>query len=131
MKPTNSDLIGSIRSSRLPYFDTASQQMKYKSRPILILSVENERGQTDLTAIPLSKISDKRRIISDYDVKIERQVYPLLRLNESISYFRTSKVTTIHSNNIGVGEISNVKKIYPDLFNDIIKKVKKYVDGIG
>jgi len=105
--------------------------LAFKNRPILVLKVENEYGNTDVTAIPVSKVTDAKRIIVGYDIKVEKQKYPLLNLKENVSYFRTSKVTTINSGSIGAKHISNLRKEYPALFDEIVNKVKNHINKIG
>ena len=131
MKFSNKAMLGTIRSSRYPYYDSNSNMIAFKNRPILILKVENEYGNTDVTAIPVSKISDDKRIIVGYDIKVEKHKYPLLNLKENVSYIRTSKVTTINSGSIGVNHISDLRKEYPALFDEIVNKVKHHINKIG
>ena len=130
MYTNNSRLVGTIRNTRFPYWDRNKQKLGYKGRPVLILSVENEMGKTDLTTIPVSKISDKRRIIKDSDIKIERAQYPLLKWREDISYLRTSKITTINLGEVDRWEISDLKTHYPKLFENVLSEVKQFVNNL-
>ena len=44
--------MGSIRISRMPYYDSASQRVKYKGRPILLLKAEKGIGESDFSILP-------------------------------------------------------------------------------
>ena len=64
----NSSLVGTIKSSRMPYYDVSTSSIKYKARPVLILKAENESGFSDFTVLPISSISNKKNIDPKFDV---------------------------------------------------------------
>lgn len=115
-------MIGKIAVTVFQYYNTQQQRMSFKRRPMLIIgSADSE----DYIALPISKISDSKRIDGLYDIKVENVHFPNLLLKESISYIRTHKqvvvnVASIHS------QISDLKTLYPDLFLDVMEKVEQF-----
>ena len=126
---TNKDLIGTIRYATVSYWNTNEKRMKFKGRPILILAVESEVGLTDLSVVPLSKISDVRRISKTYDIELSIKKLPDLKLSLPVSYLRTSKLTTVNLKEVSKSEISNLKTSYPEFFEQVLKLVKQYVNS--
>lgn len=126
----NSSLIGTIRNTRMPYYDVKKNEVTFKARPVLIIGVENDRGMTDLTVVPVSKISDSRRIIENSDIKLDKSIYPLCNLREPVSYIRTSKVNTVSSKDTSNNEICNLKECYSDFYEEILSAVKSYISGL-
>lgn len=126
----NNDLVGSIRISRMPYYDSASQRVKYKGRPILLLKAEKGIGESDFSILPISSISHKENIDEIFDIEVTAEMYPLLKLNKDISYIRCAKISTVHSSTISKDEISNLKEQYPELWDKVVLKLKEYINLI-
>lgn len=126
---TNKDLIGTIRYATVSYWNVKEKTMKFKGRPVLILAVESEVGLTDLSVVPMSKISDSRRINSMYDIELSTRALPNLKLPQPISYLRTNKLTTVNLGEVSKSEISNLKTAYPELFERSLELVKQYVNN--
>ncbi|AYW50780.1 hypothetical protein C7H83_10030 [Tetragenococcus halophilus] len=122
---SNRDLIGQIKTSRFPYYNSKKGKMDFKSRPILIIGVEKEVGPCDLTILPVSSITNQKNIIFDYDIKLDINKYPLLSLKNT-SYCRTSKVSTVSSHEVGVRTICNLKNTYPDIYKAINDAYEMY-----
>lgn len=114
-------MIGEIRKTLTPYYDRRSRQMKIKSRPGLVIAAADAG---DYVVLPVSKVSDQRRIDPDYDIKVDPAVYPKLSL-ACVSYVRTHKQTTIHSAEIG-DRISDMRAEYEDLYLDILNKREEF-----
>ncbi|PJK25233.1 hypothetical protein CV769_11615 [Enterococcus mundtii] len=126
----NRSLIGTIRNTRMPYYDIQTDKVAFKARPVLIIGVENDRGMTDLTVVPVSKISDSRRIIENSDIKLDKSIYPLCNLKEPVSYIRASKLSTVSSKDTSKNEICNLKECYSDFYEEILSAVKFYINGL-
>ena len=78
---SNQQFEGCIKKSRLPYYDIVSGNIKFKARPVLLIKAEKNEGSCDFTVLPLSSISVKMNVNSEYDITIDKNVYPLLILN--------------------------------------------------
>lgn len=125
----NTRLIGEVRGSRFPYFNSNTQQIEFKNRPVLIINCEKEYGPCDLTVLPISTIPRKQNIDLTYDVPIDVTTYNKLSLNRN--YFcRTSKVSTVYSRELTASTMGNIKIEYPKLYNEIITKFKLFTDKI-
>lgn len=114
----------------MPYYDKASGTIKHKGRPILLLKAEKGCGECDFNILPVSSISHKENIDEIFDIKINSEEYPLLKLNKDISYIRCAKISTVHSSTISKDEISNVKEQYPELWDKVVLKLKEYISLI-
>lgn len=110
-------MIGEIRKVITPFYDRRTRRMSMKSRPGLIIA---QADSDDFIILPVSTVSDQRRIDPNYDVKVDPAVYPMLSLN-CVSYVRTHKQTVIHLAEIG-DKISNMKTDYEDLFLEVLAK---------
>ena len=126
----NSSLVGTIKSSRMPYYDVSTSSIKFKARPVLILKAENESGFSDFTVLPISSISSKKNIDPKFDVEVTKNMYPLLKLTKDECYIRCGKFMTINQNDLGIPEISNLKDSYPDLWEHIISLAKEYISDV-
>ena len=122
---SNQQFEGCIKKSRLPYYDIVSGNIKFKARPVLL----NE-GSCDFTVLPLSSISLKMNINSEYDIPIDKNVYPLLNLTRDTSYIRTHKLMTLHTSQLSNQTIANLKELYPDLWSNIVSKIQEYLSGL-
>lgn len=110
-------MIGEIRKLLTPFYNQRTHGMDMKTRPGLIIA---KADSEDYVVLPISKISDSRRIDPVYDIKIDPAAYPMLSLN-CVSYVRTHKQTVIHLAEIG-DCISNMKTNYEDLFLEVLTK---------
>ena len=116
-------MIGKIYASMVEFFDIKTNTTKIKSRPILILS---STRNNDYTILPISTITNKVNMDTDYDIKIDPVSYPKLKLKQ-ISYVRTHKRTFIHQASIDRNNvIGDLKKDYEELFLKILEKVQEF-----
>jgi uncharacterized protein YifN (PemK superfamily) len=104
--------------------------MDVKVRPFLLVKSECEELPCDFTALPISKVSNKHNLDSYYDIEINNIDYPTLSLNESISYIRTHKIQTVHSNDINKKICDDIRDEYPDLVLSIKQRLNDFVSGI-
>lgn len=118
---SNFQFIGELRTSRFKYFDVKTNRLAFKSRPILIVGCEKEVGPCDFTVLPVSTISNPTNIIPDFDIFISKDDFPTLNLSRD-SYCRTSKVSTVHSKDVGNRKIASLKDVYPELYHEIQTK---------
>lgn len=100
-----------------PYYDKVAKRQKIKFRPGLVIAAVDAG---DYVVLPVSKVSDHRRIDADYDIRVDPAEYPKLNL-VCVSYIRTHKQTTIYCANIG-DVISDMRAEYGDLYLDILEK---------
>ena len=116
-------MIGKIYASMVEFFDIKTNTTKIKSRPVLILS---STRNNDYTILPISTITNKVNMDTDYDIKIDPVSYPKLKLKQ-ISYVRTHKRTFIHQASIDRNNvIGDLKKDYEELFLKILEKVQEF-----
>lgn len=127
---SNQQFEGCIKKSRLPYYDIVSGNIKFKARPVLLIKAEKNEGSCDFTVLPLSSISVKMNINSEYDIPIDKNVYPLLNLARDTSYIRTHKLMTLHTSQLSNQTIANLKELYPDLWGNIVSKIQEYLSGL-
>lgn len=118
-------MIGEIRKVLTPFYDMQNRQMRMKSRPCLIIA---QADSEDYIILPVSKISDRRRIDPDYDIKVDPAEYPMLSLN-CVSYVRTHKQTVVHYGEIG-DKISDMKSAYEDLYLEVLTKRAQFSEEI-
>lgn len=114
-------MIGKIYSSVTPFYDSSSQTPSYKKRPVLIISGPRNN---DYTVLPISTITNRANLDSDYDVGINPSNYPLLNLRKSC-YVRTHKQTTVHQASLTT-LIGNMKDNYPDLYLNVLEKLDEF-----
>ena len=116
-------MIGKIYASMVEFFDIKTNTTKIKSRPVLILS---STRNNDYTILPISTITNKVNMDTDYDIKIDPVSYPKLKIKQ-ISYVRTHKRTFIHQASIDRNNvIGDLKKDYEELFLKILEKVQEF-----
>lgn len=99
--------------------------MEIKQRPALVIGLADS---SDLTMLPVSRVSDKRRIDAKYDVMIDPAQYPTSGLT-AVSYIRTNKVFTANAKEIGTVRC-DLKAEYPDLYLDIMALFEEYIGYI-
>lgn len=122
--------VGSIVKTQFPYFDSKSHSTKFKARPFLIVSAETEEFPCDFTAFPISKVSASKHLNEDFDIKIEKEKYPKLNLDEDVSYIRIHKIQTINSSNVAVKSISSLIGEYPELYVELREKFKDFSENL-
>lgn len=114
-------MIGEIYSSVVPFYDIKSGKNSFKSRPVLILSGPRNN---DYTILPISSVTKKQNLDSEYDIELNPQTYPNLNL-QKICYVRVHKQTTVHMASLN-REISNLKDEYENLYLSILSKLDEY-----
>lgn len=114
-------MIGEIRWSLVPYYDSRAHRMKFKRRPILVIA---KADVNDYVAIPVSRITAKHNLNQVYDIPIDPSVYPNAGLT-SISYVRTHKQIVVNEGEIA-NPISDLKAAYPDLYLSILEKREQF-----
>ncbi len=118
-------MIGEIRKIRTPFYNAKTRQMDMKSRPGLIIAQADE---CDYVVLPVSRVTDSRRIDAVYDIKIDPAVYPVLSLT-SVSYVRTHKQTVIHAAEIG-DRISDMRSCCEDLYLHVLSMRAQFNEEI-
>lgn len=118
-------MIGEIRKILTLYYDKTTKRQQIKSRPGLVIAAADSG---DYVVLPISKVSDSRRIDPEYDIRVDPAVYTNLNLT-CISYVRTHKQTTAHFANIG-DKISDMRSEYEGLYLDILAKREEFSNEI-
>lgn len=118
-------MIGEIRKVLTPFYNNKTHRKEIKSRPGLIIA---KADSEDFVFLPISKVSDYRRIDPDYDIKIDPAAYPVLNLNY-VSYVRTHKQAVIHLASIG-DKISDMKSDCEDLYLEVLAKRAQFSEEI-
>lgn len=109
-------MIGEIRKTMLPFYDTRARRMSIKSRPALIIA---KADTDDYVALPVSRITKQENRDSKYDVEVDPQIYSMLNLT-SVSYVRTHKQTIVNASNMG-SMIGDMKGNYDELYLHILE----------
>lgn len=105
--------IGCIYTVRFRYFDINLNRMNTKQRPFLIIKEESSTPPKDLSALPISSVTNKNRLNLTYDIEINKNIYPDLNLNKDTSYIRTGKVQTINEKDLIKKVCDNFENTYP------------------
>ena len=113
-------MIGKIYKSMLPYYDRSSQTRKFKSRPCLVIGQADSAG--DYVILPISKVSDRRRIDPYFDIPLDKSVYTFLNDN---SYLRTHKQTIVNISSLR-DQLADFKTAYEDTFIEALAKVEEF-----
>ena len=121
-------MIGKIFWSVFPFYDSKSSRNAFKKRPVLVISGPRNN---DYTVLPISSVTKKQNLDSDYDFELDIQKYPLLNLAKNC-YLRTHKQTIVHTASLTT-MICDLKTVYPDLYFEVIALFEKFeksvVDG--
>lgn len=115
-------MIGKIYTIMTSYYNKATKKMAFKGRPALIIG---KADGSDYIVLPISSVRYKDNLDPYYDIEIDLSKYKLLELSKTISYVRTHKQTPVHYGEIST-EISDLKGLYPELFNLIIDRVCEF-----
>ena len=118
-------MIGKIYSSVTPFYDSAKGVNSFKRRPVLIIGGPRNN---DYTVLPVSTITHKEHIDTEYDVHVEPNDYPKLNLNKT-SYIRTHKQTTVHQGSF-VRQIGDLKAEYEELYLNVLEKLEQFNQAV-
>lgn len=114
-------MIGKIYSTVFPYYDSKTQKNSFKKRPVLIIGGPRNN---DYTVLPISTVTKKANLDSEYDVEINPANYPLLHLDK-LSYVRVHKQTTVHKVSL-TSLIGDMKTEYADLYLNVLEKLEEF-----
>ena len=114
-------MIGKIYSTVFPYYDSKTQKNSFKKRPVLIIGGPRNN---DYTVLPISTVTKKANLDSEYDLEINPANYPLLHLDK-ISYVRVHKQTTVHKVSL-TSLIGDMKTEYADLYLNVLEKLEEF-----
>lgn len=114
-------MIGKAYVSVFQFYDSSSNQMSFKKRPVLIVGQADEN---DYVILPISRVTNRLNIDSYYDFKITAKSTPLMNLKQT-SYIRTHKQSVVHKGEL-IKEIIDFKTEYPDIFIEIIAKMEEF-----
>lgn len=114
-------MIGKIYSTVFPYYDSKTQKNSFKKRPVLIIGGPRNN---DYTVLPISTVTKKANLDSEYDLEIKPANYPLLHLDK-LSYVRVHKQTTVHKVSL-TSLIGDMKTEYADLYLNVLEKLEEF-----
>ena len=117
-------MIGKIYSTVFPYYDSKTQKNSFKKRPVLIIGGPRNN---DYTVLPISTVTKKANLDSEYDLEINPANYPLLHLDK-LSYVRVHKQTTVHKVSL-TSLIGDMKTEYVDLYLNVLEKLEEFNKG--
>ena len=116
----------SIVNVRFPYYDSYSRGIKFKKRPALVISRENDSQNADLTVFPVSSVTHKVNLNPKYDIEIKKSVYPNLNLDRDVSYIRVHKPHTVNSKECIDIICDDIRIYYEDLAIFILKTFEDF-----
>lgn len=114
-------MIGKIYSTVFPYYDSKTQKNSFKKRPVLIIGGPRNN---DYTVLPISTVTKKANLDSEYDLEINPANYTLLHLDK-LSYVRVHKQTTVHKVSL-TSLIGDMKTEYADLYLNVLEKLEEF-----
>ena len=114
-------MIGKIYSTVFPYYDSKTKKNSFKKRPVLIIGGPRNN---DYTVLPISTVTKKANLDSEYDLEINPVNYPLLHLDK-LSYVRVHKQTTVHKVSL-TSLIGDMKTEYVDLYLNVLEKLEEF-----
>lgn len=118
--------IFSIVNVRFPYYDSYSRGIKFKKRPALVISRENDSQNADLTVFPVSSVTLKVNLNLKYDIEVKKSVYPNLNLDRDVSYIRVHKPHTVNSKECIDIICDDIRIYYEDLAIFILKTFEDF-----
>lgn len=120
------DYIGKITYSRIPYYNARANEMKMKSRPVLIIGAEKETFPCDFNVLPVSRITNEDNVNELYDFKIDKNQCQAMNLKKWPSFIRVHKQSTCYSTDIDRRVCCDMSKDHKDLYNEIVDLFAKY-----
>ncbi len=114
-------MIGKAYVSTFKYYNSQTQKMDFKKRPVLIIG---QADASDYVVLPISRVTNSSNIDSEYDVPIEPKDVPLMNLKQK-SYIRTHKQSVVNAGELTT-QIVDFKTEYPDLFLEVLTKTEGF-----
>lgn len=85
-------MIGKAYVSVFQFYNTRTNRMDFKNRPVLIVG---QADSTDYVVLPISRVTNRINLDHYYDVAIEPIDVPLMNLKQ-LSYVRTHKQSIVN-----------------------------------
>lgn len=112
-------MIGKAYKSMVPYYDSITQKRKFKSRPCLIIG---KADSGDYVILPISKVSDRSKVDTNYDIPLDKTVYTFLHDD---SFLRTHKQTVVNIASLK-DELTDFKGNYEETYIEALAKVEEF-----
>ena len=112
-------MIGKVYKALIPFYNVVTKKQSHKGRPCLIIG---KADSSDYVILPISKINDKTKVDSYYDIPLDKTTYKFL---SSDSYLRTHKQTIVNLATLR-GPIADFKTDYEATYIDVISKVEEF-----
>ena len=105
------------------YYNAKQKKERIKSRPVLIIAEPIGKKDTEYTVLPISTVSRTEFHNEDYDVKLTAKKLTKAKFDQDC-YVKTQKRTTIYKSNIDFKKcIVDLKKEYPGIYGNILKRM--------
>ena len=115
--------IGKVYPSYFVYYNAKQKKERIKSRPVLIIAEPIGKKDTEYTVLPISTVSRTEFHNEDYDVKLTAKKLTKAKFDQDC-YVKTQKRTTIYKSNIDFKKcIVDLKKEYPGIYGNILKRM--------
>jgi len=125
-KDMKTNVIGKIYPSYFVYYNAKQKKERIKSRPVLIIADPIGKKDTEYTVLPLSTLSRNEFHNDEYDVALDAAKLTKAELDADC-YIRTHKRTTIYASNIDFKKcIVDLKREYPGIYRDVLKKMTAF-----
>ena len=114
-------MIGKAYVATFPFYNSQTQHMDFKKRPVLIIG---RADVSDYIVLPISRVTNSANIDPEYDYQVTVHNVPLMNLSQT-SYIRTHKQTIVNAGNL-TKEIVDFKKEYQEMYLEIMCKVEDF-----
>ena len=118
-------MIGNAYVSTFQFYNNRTHRMEFKNRPVLIVGRADDK---DYVVLPVSRVTNRVNLDTDYDLPIKPQDVPLMNLTQT-SYIRTHKQSVIHAGEL-TRKIVDFRKEYPDIYLDAISRMEEFQKSI-
>lgn len=114
-------MIGKACVSTLQYYDSKTNKLAFKSRPVLIVG---QADNSDYVILPISRVTQKQYLDMNYDIELDPNIYVKMNLTAT-SYVRTHKQMIVNQASI-VKTIVDFKSEYEDKYLEIIGQTEAF-----
>lgn len=114
-------MIGTVWLSVVDFYDIRTKTTRRKTRPVLVVGGPKSN---DYTVLPVSTITMRQNVDSQYDILVDQTNRTILSLNKEC-FIRTHKQMTIHQAQL-VKQLGDMKNDLPDLYLDAVGRMEEY-----
>ena len=114
-------MIGKVYLTYVDYYDAKTKTTRKKARPVLVVSGPRN---DDYTVLPISTISKRQNLDSDYDILVDAAERTVLSLDKEC-FIRTHKQTPMHQAQL-IKCLGDMRTDLPDLYLDAISRMEQF-----